>query len=343
MTILDRTFETTLTLVTGLCIGLVVTGCASRPAEHSEPAAPQSQYDSIISDPEGSLLSINGLAEQLAPADVVVIGEYHGHHGAHLLQSLVQSALYQQRPRQILSMEQFALDDQPGLDSYLAGRTGEEELIADTRAWSNYKASYRPLIEFSRTRNIPVIAANAPADIVRCVGREGESYLDQLAAAQREQLPDAPFVDTPDYRRKFFDTIGSGHGDDTDSDKTSKRIENSYKAQLLRDNTMADQVIKAVEDNPGHQVIHLTGTFHSEDRLGMVAVLEKQRPGLDVAVVSPVFWHSGDNLSSLLAANPGKGDFLYFLRPLPEEYRDTERHREAIMKRFRKAAELACD
>ncbi len=318
---------------------LLFAGCSFLPASNQKVVPPQTQYDSIIADDKGRLLSINQLAEKLTPADVVVIGEYHGHHGAHLLQSLVQSALYQQRPRQVLSMEQFTLDDQPELDRYLSGQSGEEELIADTGAWPNYKASYRPLVEFSKKRNIPVVAANAPEYIVRCVGRTGEAYLEGLDAGQRGPLPDAPFVDTPGYRKKFFNTLGGGHGQ-TDN---SKRMENSYKAQVLRDNTMADRVIRALEKNPDHQVIHLTGTFHSEDRLGMVAVLEKKRPDLDVAVISPVFWRSGDDLDSLLSAHQGKGDYLYFLQPLPEEYKDNERHREAIMEQFRNAADLSCD
>lgn len=304
---------------------------------------PQSQYDSVIADASGRFLSINQMAEELVTADVVVIGEYHGHHGSHLLQSLLQSALYQRRPRQVLSMEQFTLADQPELDEYLAGESGEEELIADTDAWPNYKASYRPLIEFSKSKNVPVIAANAPADIVRCVGRTGAAHLEELDAGQRRQLPERPFVDTPEYRRKFFDTLGDGHGGDHNQADVNERLENSYKAQLLRDNTMADRVIKALADHPDHQVIHLTGTFHSEDRLGMVAVLEKKQPELDVVVVSPVFWKPGGSLDSLVETHQGKGDFLYFLQLLPEEYRDSERHRNAIMDQFRNAAELSCE
>jgi uncharacterized iron-regulated protein len=327
----------------------LIAGCASlrdsnpEPVVNPETAPPQSQYDSIITDDEGNLLSVNGLAEDLAQANVVVIGEYHGHHGAHLLQALVQSALYQKRPQQVLSMEQFTLNDQSELNAYLAGKSGEEELIADTGAWSNYKASYRPLIEFSKSRNVPVIAANAPADIVRCVGRNGENYLDQLDAEKRGPLPAEPFLDTPQYRNKFFDALGGAHGSDQNEPSHSKRLKNSYKAQLLRDNTMADQVIMALEKYPGHQIIHVTGTFHAEDRLGMVAVLEKRRPNLEVAVVSPVFWQPGDDFNRLLEANRGKGDFLYFLQPLPETYKNTDRQREAMMAQFRNAAELSCD
>lgn len=328
---------------TVIVFSLFCTGCAALPAGENRAAPPQSQYDSIITDNQGTLLSINGLAAELASADVVVIGEYHGHHGAHLLQALVQSSLYQQRPQQILSMEQFTLKDQSELNAYLAGKSGEEELIADTGAWSNYKASYRPLIEFSKSRNVPVIAANAPADIVRCVGRNGENYLERLDAEKRSPLPEEPFLDTPQYRNKFFDALGGAHGSNQGDSNHSKRMKNSYKAQLLRDNTMADQVITALADNPGHQVIHVTGTFHSEDRLGMVAVLEKRRPDLEVAVVSPVFWQPEDSFDSLLEANHGKGDFLYFLQPLPETYKNTDRQRDAMMEQFRNAAALSCD
>ncbi|MFN2360688.1 MAG: ChaN family lipoprotein [Marinobacter sp.] len=320
-------------------------GCTSLPANTSKVMPPQSQYDSIIADSDGALLSINQLAERLASADVVVIGEFHGHHGAHLLQALIQSTLYRIRPQQLLSMEQFTLADQSELDRYLDGQTGEEELIADTGAWSNYKASYRPLIEFSKSRNIAVIAANAPADIVRCIGRTGEAYLNQLDSDHREQLPDDPFVDTPAYRTKFFEALGGRHGSGQSKSQTqnSERMKNSYKAQLLRDNTMADQVVRALRENPDHQVIHLNGTFHSENRLGMVAVLEKKHPELEVAVISPVFWSPDEDFHSLMEAQRGKGDFLYFLQPLPQEYRDSERHRDAIMEQFHNAAEISCE
>lgn len=320
------------------CVAL--SGCATPVAPvKTAVLPPQTQYDAVLTDNSGTRLSINQLASELVSADVVVIGEYHGHHGAHLLQSLLQSALYQQRPRQVLTMEQFSLDDQEELNRYLAGASGESELIADTDAWPNYKASYRPLVEFARTRGLPVLAANAPADTVRCVGRQGPDYLQQLSTTNRGRLPRDAFIDTPAYRDKFFAVMGAGHG----GSGISARLQNTYRAQLLRDNTMAAQVIRGLDAYPGHQVLHLTGTFHAEERLGMVAVLETRRPDLTVAVISPVFWQNGDSLEALTRANRHKGDFLYYLQPLPEEYKDQERQREAMMQQFRKAAEVRCD
>ncbi|MBC7183012.1 MAG: ChaN family lipoprotein, partial [Marinobacter sp.] len=221
-------------------------------------ARPQTQYEAQIVAPEsGTALTVEQLAQRLAGSDVVIVGEYHGHHGSHLLQSRLQKALHAQQPRQILSMEQFNLDRQPALDQYLEGATGETEMLEDAGAWDNYRASYRPVVEFARQRNLPVIAANAPGDVVRCVGRKGPEYLERIPDPLRRQLPADPFMDTPAYREKFAEAIGASHrGDST----MNERMENTYKAQLLRDNTMAVRILQARARFPGHQVLHLTGT-----------------------------------------------------------------------------------
>jgi len=325
-----------------LSILLVMNGCTLMPTTNNPEnlARPQTQYEARIVAPEsGTALTVEQLAQRLADTDVVIVGEYHGHHGSHLLQSRLQTALYDQRPRQILSMEQFNLDRQPALDQYLEGATGETEMLEDAGAWDNYRASYRPLVEFARQKNLPVIAANAPADVVRCVGRKGPEYLDRISDTLRQTLPDDPFLDTPAYREKFTEAIGASHrGDST----MSERMENTYKAQLLRDNTMAARILEARASYPGHQVLHLTGTFHSEDGLGTVALLKRRAPELSVAVISPVIWPASDP-NPPLEQNREKGDFLYFIQPLPDEFKDPEREREAMTARFQRSANDLCD
>jgi len=302
--------------------------------------APQTQYDALLVNPENNtVLMPEALAQRLATTDVVVVGEYHGHHGTHLLQSRLQTALYRLRPEQILAMEQFNLDHQDELNRYLQGETGETEMIEDAGAWDNYRASYRPLVEFARRQNLPVIAANAPADVVRCVGRKGPEYLDRISDTLRQKLPADPFMDTPAYREKFMAAIGASHQADN---TLSERMENTYKAQLLRDNTMATRILQARAEHPKHQVLHLTGTFHSEEALGTVALLKQRAPELSVAVVSPVFWPS-DAAKPPLEQNRSKGDFIYFIQPLPDEFRDAKREREAMTARFRRSTDKTCD
>lgn len=323
-----------------ICLALMA-GCAQLPQpSDTESAQLKTLYDSVLVDSQsGQLSSLEDLARALAKADVVVIGEYHGHQASHLLQARLQQRLYQQRPRQVLTLEQFNLDYQPALDSYLAGMTGETEMIEDANAWDNYRASYRPLVEFARRHDLPVVAANAPADVVRCVGRTGPDYLERLPADQRQTLPEQPFHDTPAYREKFVEAISGSHGQGDPS--MAERMDNTYKAQLLRDNTMAMRILQAYQQHPDHQVVHLTGTFHSEQGLGTVALLKQQAPELSVAVISPVFWPDEERRAPL-AGNLDKGDYLYLIQPLPPEFRDTDRRQNAMRERFSSGPEVQC-
>jgi hypothetical protein len=49
----------------------------------------------------------------------------------------------------------------------------------------------------------------------------------------------------------------------------------------------------------------------------------------------------GDELP--LTGNQNKGDYLYFLLPLPPEYRDEERGHKAMMDAFRNMPGTTCD
>lgn len=311
-----------------------LTGCAAmiHASDSSSVTRPQTLYEARLIDARsGTELDIEALTQRLASTNVVVIGEYHGHQAAHLLQSQIQTALYRQQPLQVLSMEQFNLDSQLAVDAYLSGETGETEMIEDSNAWDNYRASYRPLMEFAREHNLPVIAANAPAAVVRCVGRTGPDYLNRLPGSDRAQLPDNPFMDTPAYREKFNAAMTGSH---SSADETMReRMNNTYKAQLLRDNTMASRILAAREAHPNHQIVHTTGTFHSEEHLGTVAMIWQRAPEVSVAIISPVVWPEGAEKPPL-HENRNKGDFLYFIQPLPEEFRDKDREQNAMSVRF---------
>ncbi|SDW05689.1 ChaN family lipoprotein [Marinobacter mobilis] len=323
---------------------LAVAGCSSLDAIHREGARHdasrplQTLYETrIIEAATGTPQTLPALAETLVEADVVVIGEYHGHPGAHLLQSQIQQALYQRRPDQILTLEQFAIDRQPALDRYLAGETGEREMIEEAAAWANYQASYRPLVEFAIANDLPVIATNAPREVVRCVGRQGTGYLDTLTPDVRATLPEPPFPGSTAYRDKFLATMAGGsHGS-----RDQSRLMNSYQAQLLRDYTMASRILVALEQHPGAQILHLTGTFHSEDHLGTVQAIQQQAPDLDVVVLSPIFSDSEGAFPDL-AGQRDRGDFLYLLSPLPVQFRDAQRQLRDLQRRFADAPPIDC-
>lgn len=334
---MKKLFIAVLILLTGNLAGCAAT---NHPNKSSADTRPQTLYEArLVNAASGTGLSVKALAQKLAHTDVVFIGELHGHQASHLLQSKLQAALYRQDPRQVLSMEQFNLDNQAAVDAYLSDKTGETEMIEDSGAWDNYRASYRPLMEFARQHGLPVIAANAPASVVRCVGRTGPDYLNKLQANDRAQLPDNPFMDTPAYREKFDVVIANSNS--AANETMRERMNNTYRAQLLRDNTMANRILAARAAHPGAQIVHTTGTFHSEEHLGTVALLKQRAPDISVAVISPVAWPVNTNEAPLHSSRH-KGDYLYFIQPLPDAFRNAEREQEAMSARFRRPAKNTC-
>lgn len=287
----------------------------------------------LVDSQTGALISVNQLAQKIQHADVVFIGEFHGNQASHLLESELQSALYDLRPNQVLSMEQFNRDHQQAIDRYLDGEIGEKTFINQSDAWSNYSGSYRPLIEFAKQHFLPVIAANAPFQAVRCVGRQGKPYLKKLTAEEKEQIASQPFMSNAAYQKKFaqFQAMAKPH---TQNQK-------AYEAQLLRDNTMAESILQALKANPGAQVIHTNGTFHSESHLGTAALLQQRNPKLKVVVISPITATNPDK-PQIQPADLKKGDYVYLIQPLPVDYVQAKNRQAAFAKMFKDAQAKPC-
>lgn len=87
-----------------LTIAALLTGCATAPQPSSKL---NTFYDYRITDSNHNTMTVEQLAKQLENADVVLVGEWHGHPAAHLLQTQLLAALYQQNADLTLSMEQF--------------------------------------------------------------------------------------------------------------------------------------------------------------------------------------------------------------------------------------------
>lgn len=317
-------------------------GCQSQPIKHTASKPLNSlelphAYSRIIIDSQSNRpVDIATLASQLQTLDVIFIGEYHGNHASHLLQMQLQSELFNLRPEQILSMEMFERHQQAILNRYLDGEIGEKYLINETPTWPNYAGSYRPMIEFAKEHFLPVIAANAPGDIVRCIGQYGQNYIDLLPAGEKGNLAQTPFMSNEAYQSKFEEFMNSmRHGQMDDNRKA-----NSYAAQLARDNTMAESILQALQDNPNSQVIHLNGRFHSASGLGTVALLKQRAPELKIAVITPIRIDNPQN-PKWNEDDLSQGDYIYLLRSQPEEYIDASYRRKAMKSMFDTAKQKA--
>lgn len=296
----------------------------------------QHAYDyRLIDSQTQQLLTVKQLASQLEKKDVIFIGEFHGNHASHLLEMQLMAALHKLHPVQILSMEMFNRDQQPILNRYLDSEIGEAFLKTETPTWGNYAGSYRPLVEFAKQNFIPVIAANASANIVRCIGRHGAVYLDKLSTEERPLIASKPFTDNTEYRQRYMAFLAMA------KKLTAAGKENSYLAQLTRDNTMAESIYQAWLENPQAQILHITGSFHSENHLGTVAALKKLNPNLKIAVLSPLQVENPIR-PNYSAEDLKKGDFIYLLQGQPEQYLNAAYKHQARKSLFIKAEQTPC-
>jgi uncharacterized iron-regulated protein len=231
------------------------------------PQDTQNQSYKLYSVAKQKLVSPDDVIADMANADVLFFGESHTDSIGHLLETTLRQKLSAKYPANTaLSMEMFETDNQPVLNEYLKGYIREKDMIKDARAWPNYK-DYRPMVEIAKAGKLPVIAVNAPSRYVHVVTDKGLPALQQLDKGALKNLPPLP-IDTATgaYYEKFTAIMG-GH--------STMPGMNIYQSQNLWDATMGWSIAQFYKKNRDSKIFHINGSFHSEEKLGVVAQLKK--------------------------------------------------------------------
>lgn len=216
--------------------------------------------DNLIVEPtRASVASHSEILAAIAPANVVYLAESHNLVENHQAQLDIISALYQKDPPMAIAMEMFQRPFQSAIDRYLAGEIGESELQTQTeyqRRWGFPWDYYAPILRFARKHQIPVIAANAPTEIIRQVAREGLASLDD---ANPYIPPKAEIcTDNATYRQrleKVYDAHAA-HGN------FLNEFDNFFATQVLWDETMAKAIADFYHQNPTFRIVVIAGKGH---------------------------------------------------------------------------------
>ncbi len=190
--------------------------------------------------------------------DVVYLGERHDSDADHMAQLEIIQALYAEDPDMAIALEMFQRPFQPVLDRYLAGEISEEELVIQSeygQRWGFPWQYYAPIVRFAQAHQIPLLALNAPSEVVRQVAREG---LESLEAQDFRYIPPLEDLDTSSLEyREFVQAAFGGHGSHGNFD-----FENFFAAQVVWDETMAATVAKFKQASPETRVVVLAGSGH---------------------------------------------------------------------------------
>lgn len=201
----------------------------------------------------GQEASHEAFVDDLAQAQIIFIGELHGHDGHHQMQLEIIRAMQERGEPLAIGLEMFQQDYQGALDRWVAGEMPEQNfLMVYQQNWSMWP-QYRPIFLFARERGVPMVGLNLPREITRQVSRSG---FDSLSQEQRGDLEGVSCRVDPTYMEFIRRALG-GHGHNL------QNFTYFCEAQLLWDAVMARNLLRYLEENPDHQVVVLAGSGHS--------------------------------------------------------------------------------
>lgn len=230
------------------------------------------------------------LESKVRDADAVLIGEEHDDTAGHVWQLETLKRLSEKFPF-ALSLEMLERDQQRILNEFLRGELTEKGYLNGTVFWPNYLSDYHPLVEYAKSKKLPVIASNVPRRYANLVSQKGLSSLFRLRSPF---LPPRYLIGLhrqEQYESKLKAVLGH-HG-------STANLGNFMDAQYLWDASMADAIADAFYAT-GRKIFHINGRFHSDQGMGVPFRLRQM--GLKVLVISvfPVNQSFG----------PGEEDFL---------------------------------
>ena len=257
--------------------------------------------------PTDKTTSFAQIINEILPSRVVYVGETHTDYGAHLLQLQVIQALYAQNPNLMIGMEMFPKSSQQALDTYISGKIQDErKFLAKSdyfSVWGFDYRLYRDIIEFARSKKIPVIALNLDKKIVSTVFREGST--DSLAQEQWQQVAKERDVTLPGYQDRLS-AIHATHA----ASPHGKGFGGFLQAQSFWDETMAESVVTALKQYPDRKMVVIAGTGHVYKDSAIPPRVARRIPVTQSVLVS-------NNGVDTGISEGRKTDFLMFTQEIP--------------------------
>ena len=212
----------------------------------------------------------------LGQARVVFVGEFHDQRDHHLLQLEVIKELHRQGLSLAIGLEMFDIEKQPSLDEWISGGLPLQEFVARyQQGWSINWAEYDSIMLFARNNRIPMVALDAPPEIVRLVTHGGPGALGDNVMLR---LPEGTTtVMLPAYK-KFMSLAFRTH------EIPDAMFDNFCAAQGLRNSTMAKRISGYLRQHPKRSMVVIAGVGHAMRRAVPAALA---REGLSLRIVIP--------------------------------------------------------
>jgi uncharacterized iron-regulated protein len=291
------------------------TGCASSKDDPAAlpPSVSHPLQGRIWDARQQTFISREALDARILGADAVLLGEIHVNPEHHDLQRDVIRHLAASGPGPAVVFEMLESDQQGNIDAARRTRGVRAETIADVTGFRDSGWDwdlYGPLIEATLDLDLPLVAGNAPRDLVRAAatGRASE-----LTDAERRRLGLEVPLPGP-ANDALLDEIIEGHCGHLPPAMAPGLVA----AQRLRDATMADVMVRARQAGAGglpRQTVLIAGSGHVRHDYGVPYYLRERSLEAAPLAISLTEVLDGENdPAAYLPGNAGEPvfDILWF-------------------------------
>ncbi|MFN4148709.1 MAG: ChaN family lipoprotein [Rhodocyclaceae bacterium] len=209
------------------------------------------------------------LLDQLARAQVVLLGESHDSAEDHRWQLHTLAQLHGRQPKMAIGFEMFPRRVQPVLDEWVAGQLSEAEFLRKVeweKVWGFDARDYLPLIHYARMNRIPMLALNVERSLIDAVAKQG---WDAVPEAQKEGIG-RPAPATEAYRRMLREVF-EHHPAKSRGEAAFPRF---VESQLVWDRAMAEGIAAYLTKAPDALVVGIIGAGHVRNGHGVIHQLE---------------------------------------------------------------------
>ena len=260
----------------------------------------------ILDVKAGKVITFEELIENLASKDLIFLGEVHDNPEHHLIQVQILQALNARCGPPALAMEVFQSPQQDTLDRYLGGEIPEETFLKTVdwkKSWGHDYLFYRPLLLWAKASRSPILAVNAPIDVVKKVARKGLSGLD---AGERNAIAEEIDLNRQAHRddlRRVYEQHPHGELDSFD---------HFYEAQCVWEETMAENASRFFEKGKTKLVV-IAGNGHLINKYGIPDRMLKRVP-VSALTLLPYPIHGKEELAGKVA------DYIWLTPEAPHRF-----------------------
>ncbi|MCS7074076.1 MAG: ChaN family lipoprotein, partial [Bacteroidia bacterium] len=232
-----------------------------------------------IYNSKGKAVTFQTVLAEMGKADVFFFGELHNNPIAHWL---TYELVYQHGQKTfhqfVIGMEMLETHQQEVLNAYLQGKIDTDTWESE-KLWQNYKTDYKPIIEYAKQNRVPVIATNIPRQYARIVNRFGLDSLVALPDSEKKFFMKLP-IEIP--QTQSYENMKTMFHDGKNPEQQNRFVA----AQAVKDATMAERILQ--HHKKGQLFFHLNGSYHSDDREGILWYLKKANPNLKLLTLTTV-------------------------------------------------------